>query len=100
MALTKGLLLAMASLVLNGELLHAEVITTQCGSEMEAGRSVGLDRTAADTCVDRFAVTDVPPERGRLPVGGDYDRPADNVRQERCVRFVPALAMTLPVDCP
>lgn len=108
MSLVKSIALVAVSLAIQGAPLSAQAVVVDCGSDWPQARLLGLDRSEADVCADRFALAPgaagvpIPPaaaaatmETGQPAAPGD-----DRSRGGRiCMRFVPSVAMTVPVAC-
>jgi len=107
MSILKASALVAMAVALNGAQLSAQALTADCGTDAPQSRLIGLDRSEADVCLDRFMLTPpptapaLPPSvastAGREPIGPP---PEPEGRDGTCMRFVPTLAMTMPVPCP
>ncbi|MFZ4809020.1 MAG: hypothetical protein ACOYLQ_17340 [Hyphomicrobiaceae bacterium] len=106
MSLIKGLALVAAGLALQGAPLSAEALYADCGTEGAADRLIGLDRSSADVCADRFQLAPLPPViplPARSTAASNErparDAPADAAGRGVCMRFVPGLALTIAAPC-
>jgi len=107
MSLIKGLALVAAGLALQGAPLSAEALYADCGNESTVDRLIGLDRSSADVCADRFQLAPLPPAiplPGRSSTAATNERPvreapADAAGRGVCMRFVPGLALTVAAPC-
>lgn len=105
MSLVKAAALLLASLLIQGAPLAADGLIADCGAGAPGPRLIGLDRSDADVCNDRFAIAADGPAIEKSPANASPSivaplQPALPVGEAgRCVRFMPALALTVEVAC-
>jgi hypothetical protein len=106
MSILKATALVAMAVALNGAQLSAQALTAECGTEVSQPRLIGLDRSEADVCLERFMTTPpptapvLPPSVAATSAREPAGSPEPEGRDGTCMRFVPTLAMTMPVPCP
>lgn len=102
MSVLKGVALVVVSFALQSAPPVALAATADCVGDGSQPRLIGLDRTETDVCADRFALAPEPPLIPMPSASASPTRavvPLEEISDGTCARFVPALALTVPVAC-